>query len=446
MDGRPDNDLFLGIVFILLFAALGCYLLTLTRKHYQTRHEQTKLFLCALAVRFAASIVVYEMGLSSVLGDEDGSGWLYGIFLSNGWDKQHLTLLSLPEMWSASYSQHHLGFHYLCGLFFFLTGAAARMPIAAMNCFFGALTVVFVYRITISLFSRWAAVRAGWAACFFPSLIIWSAQTLKEPVVIFLESLALYACVNLKLSGFSVKYILVCVAAIILLPPFRFYAAYLTAAVAMMALLIPRLGKGKSSFHSAALVAALVVPLVLSSGYLARNEAAVDRFSQLKEIQKFKTDLARGSGSGYQNTYDLNTTSGLMAALSIGGAHLLLAPFPWQLGGGSVRMLLTMPELAVWWWLVFAGLFPGLWYVCRSRFSEVQPMLFFILGLGLLYSMTFGNVGLIFRQRAQLLPWLLIIAVVGLEQRAIKKLVKRQPQAGGPPTPATTPLMLPKQV
>src|SRR5262249_36231704 len=210
-------------------------------------------------VRFGASIVVYEMGLSSVLGDEDGSGWMYGIFLSNGWNKQHLSLLSLPEMWSAAYNQHHMGFHYLSGLFFFVTGASARMPIAAMNCFFGALTVVFVYRIAISLFSRWAAVRAGWIACFFPSLIIWSAQTLKEPVVIFLESLALYACVNLKLSGFSVKYILLCVGAIILLPPFRFYTAYLAAAAAVMSLVIPRLGKGKSSFKSALAVAALVL-------------------------------------------------------------------------------------------------------------------------------------------------------------------------------------------
>jgi hypothetical protein len=36
----------------------------------------------------------------------------------------------------------------------------------------------------------------------------------------------------------------------------------------------------------------------------------------------------------------------------------------------------------------------------------------------------FGNVGLIFRQRAQLLPWLLIIAVVGLERRALRKTLK----------------------
>jgi len=439
MNGQPDNDLFLGIAFALLFAGLGSYLLTLTRQHYQTRHEQIKLFLCAFGVRFAASIIVYEMGLVSVLGDEDSGGWLYGVFLSNGWNKQHLGLLSLPEMWAEAYDKHHMGYAYLSGLFYYVTGTSARMPVAAMNCFFGALTVVLVYRIAIKLFSRWTAVRAGWLACFFPSLIIWSAQTLKEPVVIFLESLALYACVNLKLSGFSVKYILICATAIILLPPFRFYAAYLAVAVAIMALVIPRLGKGKSSFHSALAIAALIVPLVISSGYLARNEATVERFSQLKEIERFRSNVSQGYGSGIESGYDLNTTSGLALALTVGSAHLLLAPFPWQMGGGSMRMLLTIPELLVWWALVFVGLFPGLWHVCRTRFAEVQPMLFFILGLGLLYSMMFGNIGLIFRQRAQLLPWLLIIAVVGLEQRALQKLLKRRTQID------SSPLMQPKQ-
>jgi len=68
MNGQPDsNDLFLGGVFLLLFAGLGSFLLTLTRKHSQTRREQITMFLCALGVRFAASVVVYELGLVNVL-------------------------------------------------------------------------------------------------------------------------------------------------------------------------------------------------------------------------------------------------------------------------------------------------------------------------------------------------------------------------------------------
>ena len=303
MSGQPNNDLLGGIVFLLVFAGLGSFLLMLTRKHCQTRREQITLFLWALGVRFAASIVVYEMGLVNVLGDEDSSGWITGLALSEKWDKQRLDLLSLPEIWAEAYGKQHLGFQYLAGLFFFITGTSARMPLAAMNCFFGALTVILVYRTAISLFSRWTAVRVGWVVCFFPSLIIWSAQTLKEPMVIFLEALALYACMNLKLSGFSVKYVLLCAAAIVLLPPFRFYAAYLAGVVAVMALAIPqigaRIGKGKSSFKTALAalaIAAFVAPLAVSSGFLARNEASsreVHSVERDRDVQEQRCDRLR---------------------------------------------------------------------------------------------------------------------------------------------------------
>jgi 4-amino-4-deoxy-L-arabinose transferase-like glycosyltransferase len=432
MNGQR-NDLFGGIIFLMVFAGFGSFLLMLTRKHYQTRNAQLRLFLCALGVRFAASIVIYDLGLVKVLGDEDSSGWAVGIAFSNAWNKQGLGVLDLPEIWAAGYDGSHGGFRLLAGILFFVTGVEARMPLAAMNCFFGALTVILVYRAAILLFSRWTAVRAGWIACFFPSLIIWSAQTLKEPVVIFLEALALYACVNLKLTGFSVKYVLLCAASIVLLPPFRFYAAYLAAAVAILALALPRIkariSKSKSSFKTplaALAVASLIVPLAVSSGYMARYDIYVEAYSRVKKIEAFKRNVSIGYGSGVENKYDLNSPTGLTLAVGVGAAHLLLAPFPWQLGRASLRMLLTTPELVVWWWLVFIGLIPGFWHVCKTRLADAQPMLFFILGLGLLYSMMFGNIGLIFRQRAQLLPWLLIIAVAGLEQRAIRKILKRR--------------------
>jgi len=103
----------------------------------------------------------------------------------------------------------------------------------------------------------------------------------------------------------------------------------------------------------------------------------------------------------------------------------MLAPFPWQLGGGSVRMVLTTPELIVWWWVFFVGVLPGMWHAIRTRFNEIQPLLFFLIGLGVLYSLMFGNVGLAYRQRAQLLPWLLIFAMVGLEERMRRRIAKR---------------------
>lgn len=346
----------------------------------------------------------------------------------NVWTKQHIGWLDLPVALAEAFKQQNRGYAYMVGGLFYLTDAPARLPAAVLNCFFGALICIFAFRIAQSLFSEWVAVRVGWAACFFPSLMVWSAQTVKEPVVILLETVALYACVQLKLSGFTVRYVLPCVAAIVLLLPFRFYAAYLAAAAALLALAVPQLGKQKSSFVAGLAIAGLVIPLAISSGVLARNEAQFERFDT-GYIRTFQRGVSVGQGSGVVTGYDLNAPAGMALNTAVGAAHLLLAPFPWQLGGASVRMLLTLPEMLVWWWLFFWGVVPGTWLALRRRFGEIQPLLIFIGGLGLLYSLLFANVGLIVRQRAQLLPWLLIFAMVGLEQYFQRRHLKRQARA-----------------
>lgn len=420
-----DNDLPFALVLLVCLAGLGWALLSLTRLHRETLLVQISVFLAALAARFALSVIIYDFDLVKVLGDEDGSGWYAGVKLMSAWTQRHLGWLDLPVALADAFRQQNRGYAYLVGGLFYLTDAPARLPAAVLNCFFGALTCVFAFRIAQSLFSPWVAVRVGWATCFFPSLMVWSAQTVKEPVVILLETIALYGCVQLKRSGFTLRYVVLCGAAIVLLLPFRFYAAYLAVAAATLALILPQIGKQKSSMVAGLAIAALIIPLAISSGVLARNEAQFERFD-IGYIRSFQRGVSTGQGSGVVVGYDLSTPTGLLMNTAVGAAYLLLAPFPWELGGASLRMLLTLPEMLVWWWLFFRGVVPGLWLALRRRFGEIQPLLIFIAGLGLLYSLMFGNVGLVVRQRAQLLPWLLIFAMVGLEWRDQRRQLRRQ--------------------
>jgi hypothetical protein len=119
--------------------------------------------------------------------------------------------------------------------------------------------------------------------------------------------------------------------------------------------------------------------------------------------------------------YSLRTAEGFAGSLIIGGLYLLLAPFPWQLATGSLRMLLVTPEVVLWWWLLFTGIAPGMMHLLRTRFRDVLPLLIMVLGLGFLYALMFNNIGLVYRQRAQLLPWLLIFAVVGRDLAARRR-------------------------
>jgi 4-amino-4-deoxy-L-arabinose transferase-like glycosyltransferase len=425
-----DPDLLSGLVLFTMLAVMGGFALFATRLHQRTLRFQLKLFLTAFAVRFAMSIAIYQFGLVNAIGDEDAIGWWAGVFLQRQWVRDGVGPIDLLSILTGAFEGHHRGYSYLLGALFYYADSPARLPAAALNCFFGALTVVFAYRVARLLFSEWVGVRVGWWTCLFPSMIIWSAQTVKEPVVILLETVAFYGCVYLNLRGFSLRHVILCAAAIVLVFPFRFYAAYIALAAVVLTLLLPRLGRKKMTIASGLTVAALIIPIVVVSGLLVQHEADFERFD-LQQIQTFRRDVARGAGSGTADNYNLKTPEGLGAATVVGAAHLLLAPFPWQMGGGSLRMLLTMPELIVWWWMFFVGVVPGLWYAVRTRFGDIQPVLFFLLGLGLLYSLMFGNIGLVFRQRAQLLPWLFIFAAVGLEQRRLRRMAARKSEATG---------------
>jgi 4-amino-4-deoxy-L-arabinose transferase-like glycosyltransferase len=412
-----------GTLLFIVLAIFGCMGLFFTWNHRNTIRFQMALFLVAFGTRFAFSIWVYQLGLINVLHDEDSSGWAMGVPLQQLWVQQRLSLLDLPSTLLGAFHGEHFGYKYLLAALFYIVNSPTRMVAAVLNCFFGALTVVFAYRIARTLFSEWVAVRVGWWTCLLPSLIVWSGQTVKEPAVIFLEALALYGCVNLRRSGFSVRHVALCVAATILVIPFRFYVAYIIAGAIVSSLLLPHFTRRKLSIGSALIVVIVLVPLLLLSGVLIRHESQLDRFDA-QFISTYRHGLTVGAGTGVETNYDIRTNQGLAMATLTGGAYLLLAPFPWELGG-TLRKMLTTPELFVWWWLVAVGLIPGLWYTVRKRFSDVQPLLFFVGGLGFLYSVTFGNVGLAYRQRAQLLPWLVIIAMVGLEQRGLRKRARR---------------------
>ena len=135
---------------LLVFTALGiagCFVLRFTRLHRKDLAFQYKLFFIAYIVRFILSIVVYQTDLVNVLGDEDSSGWYNGVVLEQRWEAEKIGVTDLPRVWTEAYDGEHRGYFYLLGMLFTITGTPERLVAAALNCFFGALTVVFTLRI-----------------------------------------------------------------------------------------------------------------------------------------------------------------------------------------------------------------------------------------------------------------------------------------------------------
>jgi Ca2+/Na+ antiporter len=89
--------------------------------------------------------------------------------------------------------------------------------------------------------------------------------------------------------------------------------------------------------------------------------------------------------------------------------------------------MLTLPEMVVWWCAIpLLGL--GGWFTLKHRLREIAPIVIFTSLLTLTYSITQGNVGTAYRQRAQLLVFYFIFVAVGYVLVREKREAKRRKQ------------------
>ncbi|MGH7821713.1 MAG: hypothetical protein ACREQ9_18275, partial [Candidatus Binatia bacterium] len=267
------------------------------------------------------------------------------------------------------------------------------------------------------------AVRTAWTICFWPSLIVWQAQTIKEPVVLFLEALALYACVRLK-DTLSPRHVIVAALALLALLPFRFYAAYVLGGAMLLGLMLPFARKRATSRIAGLALLACVLPVLIVSGLSAHHQATLENYS-LERIESIRKYDLKTSGSSVDINYDVSTPTGKVMTVLAGFGYFVLAPFPWQIASGSARMVFTLPEILAWWWMVFAGLYAGLKYAIGRRLADTRVILLFIGGMVLIQSLTFYNVGLAYRQRSQIIPWVVMLALVGFERKLRAKETSR---------------------
>ncbi len=412
----------LALLVSMIFAILG--VIFLKPSLHEHRRTLAILFLVGVSARFFVSLAVYQFGMLSVIGDEDGMGWVFGRILYHDWISRDVSLMMLPVRLMDAFAAEqgrHLGYRYLLATVFYFTQAPERMVAAVVSCIAGALLPLIAFRVALKLFNPWVARFSAWAVCLTPSLILWSSLTVKEPIVILLEMIALSSCVRLRSRERVWESILTCTACLILLGAFRFYATVIVGAAIVSALLS---AESLTTWRWGALAVLLcgVGGVLGGTGWLQRQTDYISswdatRLRQYRDVVATNDPRTGGGGSGVRTTDDVTSPVGATRALAVGMAHLLLAPFPWNMGSGSTRMVGTLPEVVIWWFAFFVGFVPGLRFTIRNRLADLAPMLIMLLGFGLIYSIMFGNVGLVFRQRAQLLPWLLIITGVGIQRR-----------------------------
>ena len=129
------TDVFSGVTAFLLLALLGCLLLLVTRNHRSGLRGQCILFLCAMAIRFLLSILVYGTELHTVVvGDGDDNGWQAGLSIIAGWEYQGLGLLDIPIALLDAFKGRHRGYFYVLAVYFTFLRIPSQLSTAALSC------------------------------------------------------------------------------------------------------------------------------------------------------------------------------------------------------------------------------------------------------------------------------------------------------------------------
>ncbi|HWN10358.1 MAG TPA: glycosyltransferase family 39 protein [Pyrinomonadaceae bacterium] len=366
-----------------------------------------RLFIAALMVRMIVGTAIFVFRGQDFFGGDALTYDFVGFAQVQGWAGDKYLGAAADQFIKAAGSGW--GMVYLVAGIYKLVGRN-MLAVQLVNSVVGAVTAVLIFLCAHQVFKNVRVAKvAGIAVAFYPSLVLWSSQGLKDGPIVFCLALAILATLKLG-QKLSVRYVVALVFALLTLLSLRFYVFYMICAAIAGAFVIGMQTITATSF-ARQLAAVLLVGLALTYFGVTRSaNLQFQEYGNLERVQRSRLDLARSADSGFGRDVDVSTTSGALSTIPMGMIYLLFAPFPWQVG--SLRQSITLPEMIIWW-ASFPLLILGLWYAIKYRLRMIAPILVFTFMLTLSYSVFQGNVGTAYRQRAQLLVFYFIFVAVG---------------------------------
>ncbi|MET0623216.1 MAG: glycosyltransferase family 39 protein [Pyrinomonadaceae bacterium] len=397
----PDE----GAAAVVFCAALAAVAGLLVSRHPAEARFLSQVFAAALLVRVAVGVLIYYFKLQDFFGGDaftyDYQGTLYlSAWRGIEWRE--------AQAFGASYYRNW-GMGYVVAAIYGLLGRN-MLAVQFFNAVVGAATAPVIFLCSRQIFQNMRVAKiATLSVAFFPSLVLWSSQGLKDGPIVFLLAVVMLATLRLG-ERFSAKYVSVMLFALYGLLCFRFYIFYMTSAAVVGAFLIGmRPQTTRNLLRQVAIVLAVGIGLTYL-GVMRTADSQLEVYGDLEAVQRSRADLARSANSGFGSDVDVSTASGALSAIPLGMAYLLFAPFPWQLA--SLRQSITLPEMLAWW-AAFPLLVMGIWFTVKYRLRQALPILLFTTMLTTAYSIFQGNVGTAYRQRSQILVFYFIFVAVG---------------------------------
>lgn len=412
-----------GAVATIIAGSLTAIIILVVKNNVKESEERDfifKFFLGGLLLRLILGFFIYTFNLELSFGPDAYTYNSWGTLLSNCWWGTEICRELNDDNW---------GMHYFTGIIYFFTGPNL-LAIQFISAVFGALTAILVYLLTKEIFLNKRVARySALSAAFFPALIIFSAQLLKDGLIVFLLITIMFMVIKLQ-KRFNLLEVLTLLLALFGIFALRFYLFYMVGVATVGAIILGTTTDFPSFVRRAVVVGTLMIGFLLL-GIQDSSNKQIERFSfeNMQRTRESAADVTQ-SNSSIESDIDVSTTSGAISALPLGIITILMAPFPWQMR--NITQILTLPEMIVWWGIM-PFMYIGIKYTIKNRLRESIAIIIFTFGLLLIYSVYQGNVGTIYRQRTQIQIFLLVFASVGyvvqkekIENRRINKSSLKQ--------------------
>ncbi|MDP1629744.1 MAG: glycosyltransferase family 39 protein, partial [bacterium] len=306
-------------------------------------------------------------------------------------------------------SHIQIGYYYFVAGIYYLFGHH-EIIVDIFNIFFGIFAAILLYYLTRELFSESAAKIAAGLAMFWPSIMLWSTRNLKDALLLFLMAGMALAFVKL-IKKFQFGFLAISIISAVLLLSMRAYTFFIFAG----SLGLGYLFLGFKRFDKKTILAGISVTVLLVLAVIFLAQFKNLQWNYLAKINLDTLDTIRKStifgGSSFGQNVEYRTWADVIKFLPVGLTYSVFSPFPWQTGSGLFKI--AIPE-TILWYLALIFVIWGIIIAWRKKKYEAWGLILFLILITVSFAVFQGNIGSLFRQRAQIWFFGFVFAGAGL--------------------------------
>lgn len=355
--------------------------------------------IAAIMIRVAVAVFVSTSGLDYLLAPDtrwyETSGW--------AWSQYWAGELS-DSVYDTYLFRATTLYHFFVGGVYMILGREPVVP-GILNGVLGGLLVYVAFLVALELgMDRKKALWAVVPVAFWPSLVLWSALNLRDVWMIFSVALGTLCWLRLMAQGYTNFRLVGLLCSMTVIFFVRHYMLPIVVLGLLLSFVVWRV-RDKMKATILLLVATFtVLQLDTTFGF-----SVLQTVAQLQNIREgFQ---GPNVGSVFATDVKMTDVSDVLAFLPVAMGYFLFAPFPWQAKG--FLQSISAVEVSLFY-MCFGFLVIGWWATSKKNYAASATVLFVVFVVAASYAIAEGNIGTIYRHKAQVLPFMLMFIVPGI--------------------------------